>query len=117
LEQHGNIETGEAHGIRDGSFVSEVREGYQDAFDFVAMVLEKVGALPSVGESFNGAAFSLIGGETDRFVALLFEDAQDFHASVAGQGVGEKASVAYDDSESGHLLKNNWPLMNTDERR
>ena len=55
LDEHRNLEAGEANGVDDAALFAEVGQGDDDAVDFVGVLLEELGAPLRFGVGFDGA--------------------------------------------------------------
>src|SRR3989304_9947746 len=85
VDQDRHVETRHADGICHSSLLTEIRQAYDDAVDLVGVFPKEVRAFASILQSFDGAEFGAIGGQTDCLITFLLEDAQSFFATVPGQ--------------------------------
>ena len=101
VNEHGHLEPGHAQRVRDAFFIAEIRQADNNAVNFLAVLLEQIGASAGVGQRFDRAKLRLLRGQADGSVACHFERLQHFVAAVAGEHGGEESSVADDDAECG----------------
>ena len=102
VDEDGDVEAGPAQGVGDGAFVAEIRQGDEDAVNFVAMRLEQVGAFLGVGEGLDRAELGGVLGQGDGADALGFEDLEDVAAAGLAEVGGEEPAISDDEAEGGH---------------
>jgi len=94
VDQHGNVELADAHGLRHGALVAEVGKGDQDALDLISVLPEEPAALLSLLPGLHGAELGVARAQAHYLDAGLLEDLQHLLAARFHKMIGEEAPVA-----------------------
>ena len=71
LHEDRHLQRGIADGVGDTAFVAEVRQGYDDAVDFIAVFAEEIAAAARLFMSFDGTVLRFFRAQRDYFDAGL----------------------------------------------
>ncbi len=95
LHEDRHLQRGIADGVGDTALVAEVRQGNDDAVDFIAVFAEEIAAAARLFMSFDGTVLRFFRAQRDYFDSGLLEYAEHFVSAFFGQMVREESTISY----------------------
>jgi hypothetical protein len=95
LDQDGDIQSGQPHGIGYSFFVSKIRERHQDSVDSLSMFPKKVCATLGVLPCFHAPKFGGLFIQDYRFNFQLTAKTQNVSSTFCDQAVGKEITVTH----------------------
>ena len=88
------MKIGPAQSIGDGTFLTKVWQGHDDAVDAVSIAPEKIGATPRLFAGLDRTVLALFCREGDNIDASRSQNTQNLFAATLGQMVRKETTVA-----------------------